>query len=72
MGFRQPWVFDAIVEILNGPYAGVFTRSDEEGSYRFSSLPPGPVRVRATVYSGEATQTLDVNVSGSTVLDFRF
>ena len=60
------------VEILDGPHAGAFTFSlDDWGSYHFQSLSPGRIRVRAS-REGLAPQTLEVTVSGTTILHFRW
>ena len=60
------------VEILDGPHAGVFTFSlDDWGMYDFRGLTPGRIRVRASK-DGLKPQTLEVMVSGTTRLDFRW
>jgi len=56
---RSCWS-EAVVEILDGPLAGIFTLSDEMCSYNLDGVPPGPVTVRASRYG--KTQTLIAQV----------
>jgi hypothetical protein len=58
-----------MVEILDGPLAGVFTFSDEFGVYELRSLAAGLTRLRAS-RAGLQPQELSVTVSGDTGLDF--
>jgi hypothetical protein len=50
------------VEILDGPLAGVFTFTDDDGAeYVLRSLPPGMMRVRASY--GSMSDTVSVDIS---------
>ena len=59
------------IEILDGPLAGIFTFTDDEffGEYAFRGLPPGVIQVRASSERLQ-TQTVSVEVSGNTTLNF--
>jgi len=58
------------IEILDGPLEGIFTFTDEFfAQYFFRDMPPGPIQVRASSAQVHA-QTLTVDVSGNTTLNF--
>lgn len=64
---------DAIVEVVDGPQAGLSVRSDEMGMYWLRALVAGTIQVRASHSSRSETKTVELSGTGRTVfLDFAF